>query len=257
MTESPIGPSSRPEWTIKALDTGTSTVEGSILTYLRNCGQPIRIPRVMWVLEGPSTIVVDTSVAVDGDPHEFVGEEFSRGIEQLPRNALSAAGVAPDEVEFVILTHLHWDHAGNCDLFPDARIVVQEDELRYAIAPGRFFRRAYLSPQSGWPLPPYVVSNLMPTKGEAEILPGVRVVPAPGHTPGSQAVLVDTARGVACIAGDAMMVSENIEEDTPPGFHVDVDRSLDSLDALRARATYMLPSHDYRIFDGRPVTKVV
>lgn len=254
---SELTPTTRPEWTIKALDTGTSIVEGSILTYLRNCGRPIRIPRVMWVLEGPSTVVVDTSVAVDGDPHEFVGEEFSRDIGQLPRNALAAAGVAPGQVESVILTHLHWDHAGNCGLFPDARIVVQEDELRYATAPGRFFRRAYLSPQSGWPLPPYTVPNLTPVKGEAEILPGLFVVPAPGHTPGSQAVLVETTRGVACIAGDAMMVAENIEDDTPPGFHVDVDRSLDSLDALRARAAYMLPSHDYRIFDELPVTRIV
>lgn len=244
-------------WTIKALDTGTSTVEGSVLTYLHRCGQLVTIPRVMWLLEGPTTIVVDTSVNPKGKPHEFMGETFERTEDQVPLNALKAAGVTPRDVEFVILTHLHWDHAGNCDLFPEAQIIVQEAELRYAIAPGRFFRRGYLSPESGWPLAPsYIVPNLTTVRGEKEVAPGVAVVPAPGHTPGSQAVLIRTHGGTYCIAGDAMMTYENLEEDTPPGYHVDVDASVDSLDMLRSRSSRMLPSHDYAVFRERPVSLV-
>lgn len=246
-----------PSWSIKALDTGTSVVEGSILAYLRRCGERVSIPRVMWVLEGPTTIVVDTSVNPQGKPNEFMGESFERSSAQIPENALKAAGVAPRDVEWVILTHLHWDHAGNCDLFPEARVLVQEAELRYAIAPGRFFRRAYLSPESGWPLsPPYIVPNLVTVRGQSEVAPGVTVVPAPGHTPGSQAVIVRTASGFYCIAGDAMMTYDNLESDAPPGYHVDVDASLDSLDLLRARSSKLLPSHDYAIFRDRPVTLI-
>jgi glyoxylase-like metal-dependent hydrolase (beta-lactamase superfamily II) len=244
-------------WSIKALDTGTSVVEASVLTYLRHCGEQITIPRVIWVLEGPTTIVVDTSVKPHAKPHEFMGESFERSVEQVPENALKAAGISPKDVEFVVLTHLHWDHAGNCDLFPDARVIVQEAELRYAIAPGRFFRRGYLSPESGWKLPPpYLVPNLQTVRGEHELAPGVTVVPAPGHTPGSQAVVVQTAAGPYCITGDAVMTYDNLESDTPPGYHVDVDASLDSLDRLRARATHFLPSHDYGVFRERPVTLI-
>ncbi len=244
-------------WSIKALDTGTSVVEASVITYLPHCGEQLTIPRVMWLLEGPTTIVVDTSVKPDAKPQEFMGESFERSRDQIPEHALLAAGVSPKDVELVILTHLHWDHAGNCDLFPDARVVVQESELRYAIAPGRFFRRGFLSPESGWPLPPpYVVPNLQTVRGEVEVAPGVRVVPVPGHTPGSQAVLVDTAGGTYCIAGDAIMSYDNLALDTPPGYHVDADAAVDSLDLLRARASVILPSHDYRVFDGRPVTLV-
>ncbi len=244
-------------WSIKALDTGTSVVEGSVLTYLRHCGEQVTIPRVMWVLEGPTTIVVDTSVNPAGKPHEFMGESFERSQAQIPENALKAAGVAAKDVEFVILTHLHWDHAGNCDLFPDARIVVQEAELRYAIAPGRFFRRGYLSPESGWPLTPgYIVPNLTTVRGQHDVAPGITVVPAPGHTPGSQAVIVQTASGAYCITGDAMMTYDNLESDSPPGYHVDVDASLDSLDLLRSRSSLLLPSHDYTVFRDRPVTLI-
>lgn len=244
-------------WSIKALDTGTSLVEGSVLAYMRRCGERVAIPRVMWVLEGPTTVVVDTSVPVHGKPNEFIGESFDRTGDQVPENALRAAGVDPEDVEWVILTHLHWDHAGNCDLFPEARVLVQEEELRYAIAPGRFFRRAYLSPESGWGAPPpYIVPNIVTVRGEQEVAPGLTVVPAPGHTPGSQAVIAQTAQGPYCIAGDAMMTYLNLEADCPPGYHVDVDASLDSLDSLRSRSVEMLPSHDYALFQDRPVTLV-
>ncbi len=153
----------------------------------------------------------------------------------------------------MLLTHLHWDHAGNCDLFPEARVLVQESELRYALVPGRFFRKAFLSPLSGWPHPPYLLPNLETVKGEVEIRPGIRTLPVPGHTPGSQAILVDTAQGRYVIAGDAVFTYENLERDIPPGFHNDVDHSMESMEMLRQRADHILPSHDYAIFSKGPV----
>src|SRR3954468_6014763 len=208
-----VGPtaSDAATWQIMALDTGTSLIDKSILTYLSGMGEIIRSPRVMWVLQGPTTVVVDTSVPMRGRSHEFIGEDFSRAPEQEPANALSAAGIDVRDVEYVILTHLHWDHAGNCDLFPEAQVLVQEAELRYAIAPGRYFRKSYLSPLSGWELPPYLAPGLDVLKRETTILPGLRVVPAPGHTIGSQAVVVDTPLGRFAIAGDAVCHYDNIE----------------------------------------------
>ena len=216
-------PTTPPQWTILALDTGTSMLDKSMLTYTRGAGTTIPIPRIMWVLQGPTTIVVDTSVAPGGRSEEFIGEDLQRRPDQEPANALRAAGVDPKDVELVILTHLHWDHAGNCDLFPDAKIVVQQSELRYAISPGRFFRRSFLSPESGWGVPPYLQPNIETVDGEVELAPGLRVVPSPGHTPGSHSVIADTEHGRFCIAGDAISLYENIERDIPPGFHVDVD----------------------------------
>jgi len=235
-------------WRITALDTGTSVIEKSIITYLHDCGKTIRIPRVMWILQGETTIVVDTSVPVGGQPAEFIGEHFERSRAQEPLNAVKSAGVDPRDVELVLLTHLHWDHAGNCDLFPQARVLVQESELSYAKVPGKFFRKAFLSPQSGWPHAPYLVPNLETVKGEVEIRPGIRTLPVPGHTPGSQAILVDTDRGRYAIAGDAVFSYENLERDIPPGFHNDVDHSMESMELLRSRAEHVLPSHDYTIF---------
>ena len=249
-------PTTPPQWTILALDTGTSMLDKSMLTYTQGAGTTIPIPRIMWVLQGPTTIVVDTSVAPGGRSEEFIGEDLQRRPDQEPANALRAAGVDPQDVELVILTHLHWDHAGNCDLFPDAKIVVQQSELRYAISPGRFFRRSFLSPESGWGVPPYVQPNIETVDGEVELAPGLRVVPSPGHTPGSHSVIADTEHGRFCIAGDAISLYENIERDIPPGFHVDVDAAMDTLDRLRAKADHFLPGHDYEVFSDGLVTEI-
>src|SRR6266516_2923460 len=150
-------------WTIKALDTGSSVIDRSVITYLVGCGEPVKIPRVMFVLEGATTVVVDTSVPPGAAAAEFIGEQFERSTEQ-------------------------------------------------------------------------------------ELLPGLHGVPVPGHTPGSQAVLVDTAEGRYCIAGDAVMSYDNLDRDVPGGFHLQVDDSMDSMDLLRRRADHVLPSHDYRLF---------
>ena len=243
-------------WTIKALDTGTTLLDKSMLTYTVDPGTRIRIPRVIWVLEGPTTIVVDTSTGKDGKSSEFIGEDVERTAAQQPQNALRDAGIEPQDVALVILTHLHWDHAGNNDLFPDARVLVQRDELRYAIAPGRFFQKAFLSPQSGWGAPSYLQPNIDTIVGEAVIAPGLSVVPTPGHTPGSQTVVATTEYGRFAIAGDAISLYENIENDIPPGYHVDVDAAVESMDRLRSRADHFLPGHEYEVFSAGGVTQI-
>lgn len=243
-------------WTIKALDTGTTLLEKSMLTYTVDAGTKIRVPRVIWVLEGPTTIVVDTSTGRDGRSSEFVGEDVERSPAQEPENALHDAGIDPQDVELVILTHLHWDHAGNTDLFPEARILVQLEELRYAISPGRFFRKAFLAPQSGWGAPSYLMPNLDTVDGEAAIAPGLSVVPTPGHTPGSHSIIAATEHGRFAIAGDAISLYENIEQDIPPGFHVDVDAAIDSMDRLRSKADHFLPGHEYEVFSDGGVTQI-
>jgi N-acyl homoserine lactone hydrolase len=243
-------------WRILALDTGTSLLEKSMLTYTSGFGELVRIPRIMWVLTGPTTIVVDTSVAAHGKPAEFIGEDFSRTPEQEPANALHRAGIDPKDVEFVVLTHLHWDHTGNCDLFPEARVLVQRNEMRYAAAPGRFFEKSFLSAPGGWGHAPYLVPNIEPLDGATAIAPGLSVLPVPGHTPGSQAIVAATARGTFCISGDAVCTYENVERDLPPGFHVDVDDSMESMDRMRGVADYLLPSHDYAVLSDGYTTEI-
>ena len=242
-------------WKLIALDTGTSVIEKSILTYLTDIGQTLRIPRVMWYLEGAQRVIVDTSVDSEEVAVNVIGENLSRSPDQVPANALRAIGVDPKQIDLVIFTHLHWDHCGNLALFPNSRLLAQRDEMRYAYAPSRFFERAFLSPQAGL-VPPYGGRRLEALVGDEEILPGLQVLLSPGHTPGSQAVRVKTTRGWYTIAGDAVFTYENLKKDIPPGFHVQVDQALDSMHRIARLSDVVLPSHDYELFGDALVVEL-
>jgi glyoxylase-like metal-dependent hydrolase (beta-lactamase superfamily II) len=242
-------------WKIVALDTGTSILEKSILTYLTDVGTSIRIPRVMWYIEGQGhRIMVDTSVESETIARDVIGENLTRGPEQEPRAALALIGVDPASIDLVVFTHLHWDHCGNNNLFPQARFLAQRREISYAAAPGTFFQRAFLSPALGL-MPPYAGIRLESVDGDQELWPGLELLHCPGHTPGSQAVRVKTTQGWHTISGDAIFTYENLNRDIPPGFHINVDQSMESMHRIARVSDVVLPSHEYGVFAGQPVAE--
>ncbi len=121
-------------------------------------------------------------------------------------DALDEVGVSPDDIDRVIVTHLHFDHAGGLTrldgdtpvpTFPNADVVVQAQEWRDANAGRSTMTGTYLREH----LDP-IADRLTLVDGEQEIEPGIRVLPAPGHTWGQQAVCMDTADGTLCFPGD-------------------------------------------------------
>lgn len=101
----------------------------------------------------------------------------------------------PASIDIVVNTHLHFDHCGGNHLFAGTPIYVQRAELDDART-----RPDYTIPE--WVDPPGVELRYVPVDGELELLPGVRLVPAPGHTRGSQVVVVGTGEGPSIVAGD-------------------------------------------------------
>jgi len=98
----------------------------------------------------------------------------------------------PHDVTLVVNTHLHFDHCGGNRLFAGLPIYVQRIEREAAREPG------YTIPE--WV--EFEGARYVELDGEAEIAPGVRVLPTPGHTPGHQSVLVETEDGLVVVAGD-------------------------------------------------------
>jgi len=168
---------------------------------------------------------------------------------------LKALRVEPEEIRHIVLTHLHYDHTGKCDLFPNAKIIIQKSELEEAAAPiitenleigGRalFYDRKDLA---------MIVDDLWDRvvliDGDEEIVPGVRCkLFRNSHTPGSQAVYVDTPGGTSILLGDiARNVELNIEKQVPPGLYYDLRSMQATLATLRKDGRFFYPTHDYGV----------
>lgn len=220
------------------------------VTYMRGWDKRVDTPQIIFViLGGDHPVVVDTGTPEPGFVRKHHGYDFERPAEQEPEVVLRGIGVAPDDVRTVVNTHLHWDHCGNNVLFDNARFIVQRQELHYAIEPAEpnkvaFERTDAISPP--W-LP--VLHRMDTVSGEVEVEPGVTVVPLPGHTPGSQGVVVDTGEGRYLLAGDCIDTYENWRGDDglshiPSGSFTNLLDYMDSFQRIESLDAEVIPSHD-------------
>jgi N-acyl homoserine lactone hydrolase len=237
-------------WRVWALRAGRSEMDQSMATYTEGMGQALVIPHTMFLLKGPRTVLVDTSFESTAAVRDAYPQRIWREPEEEPLTLLDHLSVTPDEIELIVCTHLHYDHCGTNRLFPRARVLVQREELVYALNPvADVMRREYFAPSGGF-RPPYDQEQLDLLDGDTELGDGLTVVSLPGHTPGSQGLLVQTSRGTLALAGDQIMVKENFDEGLPVGLHTDLDAWYRSLAKLRQLTEWVAPSHDLRLFLG-------
>ena len=134
-------------------------------------------------------ILVDTGI---GDPPEGLIRHWDIVNEQMAA-ALAEQGLVPSDVRLVVNTHLHWDHCGQNAVFRHAPFYVQRAELERARREEELTREWF----------DFTGARFELVNGEAEVAPGVRVLPTPGHTAGHQSVVVDQGGGAEVFIGDA------------------------------------------------------
>lgn len=220
------------------------------LTFQRGWGQFQEVPQIMFVITGGSRpVVVDTGTPSPEIVREHHGYDFDRTEDETPAAALGRMGIDPGDVDLVVNTHLHWDHCGNNTLFANARFAVQRSEHAYALDPLEPTRTAFENTdriQPPW-LP--VQDRFELIDGDAELVEGIRVVHLPGHTPGSQGVVVDTDQGPFLIAGDCVNLYRNWEGDATlrhivNGSLMSLPDHLASYDRIEELGAEVIPSHD-------------
>lgn len=240
---------------IYPLKTGTIIVDqGAYVTRGIGLGREVEIPGTAWyVTDGRRKIMVDAGMC-----HTKLADWHHKGSRQEPGEAvheqLRARGVDPAEIEWVILTHLHWDHCHNLDQFPKARFLVHSRELDFARDPIPPYYKSYEHPRLG-KTPPFSEISFETLSGEVEVLPGITVFPTPGHSPGHQSVAVATDGGIHCITGDAVFSYVNLvpaneyQPFTVMGRFANIVESWRSMEEIVRRGKVILPGHDMRTMD--------
>jgi glyoxylase-like metal-dependent hydrolase (beta-lactamase superfamily II) len=201
---------------------------------------------------GGRTILIDSGV--DASTCEKRGNDFLR----CPTDGLRQLKIDPADVDTVITTHLHWDHAGNFDKFPKARFHIQKKEVQHAVGPcmcNPFLRRPFDIEQVCSFTRMLYDGRVVFHDGEEEIAPGITVHHAGGHTPGLQFVRVMTRRGWVVVASDAMHYYANNELNTPFSVVVNVAEYMDALSSLYRLAEtpdHVIAGHDPAVMKMYP-----
>ncbi|WP_338450639.1 N-acyl homoserine lactonase family protein [Niallia oryzisoli] len=226
--------------------------EVSSFLYGRHQGKKEDFPCIMFVIKaGTHTIVVDTG-PYDEEKATKLHVPLKRPQEMEPVQALKSIGVDSDEVDLVILSHLHWDHCGNCKMFKNATFLVQKDELQYAVAPNPVQQTQYdLGFEGVQPSWMEVLDQIQTVDGDVDdVVKGVHLVKLPGHTPGLMGVAVETQKGVHVIASDCIPLNVNWLGDAkqkhiPNGIHINLEDFQYSFEKLERIANVVLASHDF------------
>lgn len=206
---------------------------------------PMPMDYFLWVaVHDGRAIVIDTGFK------EEVAIRRKRTYLRCPVEALRLLDIDPGHVEDVILTHLHYDHVGNFDLFPNASFHLQETEMHYAT--GRYMRYPRLAHSFEVEDVCGIVRlnfarRVMFYDGDATVAPGIRIHRAGGHSAGLQFASVNTRRGWVVVASDVTHFYENFEGDRPYTTSFHVGEMLEGFDRLRAVAptpAHIVPGHD-------------
>ncbi|WP_375230420.1 N-acyl homoserine lactonase family protein [Roseobacter sp. S98] len=229
---------------VKYADRNSRTRRDSFI-FDDNHDAPHPMDYFMWLLRcGPRTILVDTGY----DDAEAASRD--RPIRLNPVTALAPLGITPEAITDVIVTHLHYDHAGGLHLFPNARLHMQAAEMAYATGPCMChdtLRMPFTAGHICEAVQRLYSGKVIFTDGDAEIADGVTVHCIGGHSRGLQAVRVRTELGWMVLASDAAHYYENFVARKPFPIVVDLQNMLDGFDTLlrlASRPELIVPGHD-------------
>jgi glyoxylase-like metal-dependent hydrolase (beta-lactamase superfamily II) len=210
----------------------------------------------VWAIVGAGrTFVLDTGF--DPEVARRRGRITTRPIEQ----GLKAIGVEPGSVQDVIVSHMHYDHAGNLGAFPNARFHIQDAEMAYCT--GRcmchgIMRMPFEAQDVASMVHKVFEGRVQFHEGTAELAPGITLHKLGGHTKGLQVVRVKTERGWVVLASDAAHLYANLDRNHPFPVLADVGDYLEGLNTVRKLASsldHIIPGHDPQVLTDYPAVQ--
>ena len=200
-------------------------------------------PYLLWLVEHPrGRVLLDTGLHTKWKSPG--GRRIEVGETDDVVSVLAHSGVVPEEVEHVVVSHLHYDHAGGLRFFPHATVWVQAAELRFAYAPAVYQRELYDRDDFDHPLRWRELDGSHDIFGDG----AVKIIPTPGHTPGHQSLCVELPSGPLVLAADASYLDAAMRARRLPGVVWNPDAMVASWELLetleRDRGARLIFTHE-------------
>lgn len=232
---------------VTVLNMGHVDIESSLMKRGWNCGQMMTIPQPCVAVEGNGLkILLDTSYRSLAWIDEYCGA-VNNGKDEDDGSlvtAMAKIGWKPEDVDYVVNTHLHYDHCGQNNVFKGlkTKFIITRTEWEFAQHPTPNLVYCYyphlFNIESANP------DQIVLIDGEYELADGIICFPTPGHTKGHQSVLVNTEEGVVCYAGDAANLTANLHENVIGNIIYDTASSIQSLEEIRRRSEFVICGHE-------------
>jgi glyoxylase-like metal-dependent hydrolase (beta-lactamase superfamily II) len=204
------------------------------------------IAMMVWLIRQPDgrVVLMDAGFYRDKFMQQWKPTNYMR-----PSEAVRAAGVLPEEVTDIIISHVHWDHMDGADLFPKARIWIQAEEYAHHVDDnGRVLDRAVDSVDAVMLAGLKRAGRVHLVPGDSqEIMPGIRVYTGGKHTYASQFATVKTSEGTVVLASDNAYLYENLDRHRPIAQTLDSVSNLAAQDRMKTLASsprLIVPGHD-------------
>lgn len=217
---------------------------------------PMPLAYYVWAIRnGDRTWLLDTGF--DAATGAGRGRRLVRPVEA----GLRAIGVEPESIRDVIVSHMHYDHAGNRDLFPQARYHLQTEEMAYCTGRSMchgVLRASYEAADVQAMVGKLFADRVVFHDGEAELAPGLTLHRVGGHTRGLQVVRVHTQRGWVVLASDAAHFYANWQQRRPFPIVDDVTAYLDAfrrIERLADSPEHVIPGHDPLVLERYPLAR--
>jgi glyoxylase-like metal-dependent hydrolase (beta-lactamase superfamily II) len=243
-------------YSIKAIKFCEQTVPGPQMFFMSRWDQWLDVDFYFFVLrrDDGQIVLIDTGIRDVDEIQPLVmagvGRKGRFRMDMATQNVsflLRQEGIEPDDVAYVLISHLHYDHCSNARLFPKAKFIVSRtgwhltlDPPSRALTPNILFPRdilAYFANEAR--------DRLILVDDEApEIIPGIGAFYVGGHTMCCQAFTVQTRAGLAVFPSDTVFYYENLALNHPIGLAVDIKQCYQTMDRVRNMADIVVPPHD-------------
>jgi len=235
------------QYKIHPIVMGAKIFDKGMMTYQHDYGKPFVIPIFSWYIEGgDKKILIDTG---EFAPRSSTEIEKAIGKVYKFEEGLAKFGLKPEDIDIVIHTHLHNDHCENDSKCLNAKFYVHEKEIEQIHNPHpldfRYNEDFILEVENN--------GQIITLREDTEVLPGIKMIHTPAHTPGGMSVLINTEKGFVLITGFCV-IEENLNpppkilgmgmEVIPPGTHINSYDAYDIVLKTKEMADMIIPLHE-------------